>query len=129
MCGVVGIVGTRDSQYSRAVQESYNGLLKLQHRGQDAAGMLFLDRDTQSLRLHKQMGLISDVFGQSNLKVVHSQLCIGHTRYATTGSNNASNLQPMAMPTMMSVFDQLSRDGSVLGRRVWRIAWYFGKHQ
>ena len=107
MCGVVGIVGSRNSQYSRAVQESYNGLLKLQHRGQDAAGMLFLDRDTQSLRLHKQMGLISDVFGQSNLKVVNSQLCIGHTRYATTGSNNASNLQPMAMPTMMSVFDQV----------------------
>ena len=102
MCGVIGIIGTEKSQYSSAVQESYNGLLKLQHRGQDAAGMLFID-EQGAFRLHKQMGLISEVLSSAGIQSAQSAMCIGHTRYATTGSNDASNLQPMVLRQPVTV--------------------------
>ena len=76
MCGVIGIIGTESSQYNRAVQESYNGLLKLQHRGQDAAGMLFID-EQGAFRLHKQMGLISEVLSSAGFRVLRVRCALG----------------------------------------------------
>ena len=62
MCGIVGVFGT---PYS--VQEAYQGLLLLQHRGQDAAGILSYDFNTKNFHQYKDLGLISDVFVPSIL--------------------------------------------------------------
>ena len=102
MCGVIGVIGTKNSGYRTAVQESYSGLLKLQHRGQDAAGLMFVD-EINSVRLHKQMGLISEVLSSADIQSAQSAMCIGHTRYATTGSNDSSNLQPMVLRQPVTV--------------------------
>nr|BDT27917.1 amidophosphoribosyltransferase [Bacteriovorax sp. HI3] len=100
MCGIVGVFGT---PYS--VQEAYQGLLLLQHRGQDAAGILSFDFNTKSFHQYKDLGLISDVFVPSILAGFEGTMSIAHTRYATVGpkENNKSpidskrDIQPMTI--------------------------------
>ena len=64
--------------------------------------VLFID-EQGSFRLHKQMGLISEVLSSAGIQSAQSAMCIGHTRYATTGSNDASNLQPMVLRQPVTV--------------------------
>ena len=94
MCGVIGVVGTTSkAKQSQSSYEVYNGLLNLQHRGQDAAGIVSFDG--QNLHVKKNLGLVPQVFDQKDMSTLCGSISIGHTRYATTGANEISDLQPM----------------------------------
>ena len=87
MCGIVGIVGT-----SPVNQAIYDGLTVLQHRGQDAAGIITIENNTFSLR--KANGLVKDVFHTRHMKRLQGNIGIGHVRYPTAGSSSSSEAQP-----------------------------------
>ncbi len=73
-CGVVAIYG-----HPEASKLAYLSLYALQHRGQESAGIV--GSDGEMLRLHKAMGLVSDIFTADALARVPGSLAIGHTRY------------------------------------------------
>ena len=88
MCGIVGFVS------GQAVnQEIYDALTVLQHRGQDAAGMVTSDGNT--LHLRKGNGLVRDVFRQNHMQRLSGNVGIGHVRYPTAGSSSSAEAQPM----------------------------------
>ena len=88
MCGVVGIVGNQPVN-----QALYDGLTMLQHRGQDAAGIMTIDQNT--LRLRKGNGLVRDVFHTRHMKRLSGRIGIGHVRYPTAGSTSSAEAQPL----------------------------------
>lgn len=88
MCGIVGVFGTPFSS-----QEVYQGLLLLQHRGQDAAGILSYDFTSKDFHHYKDLGLISDVFTPEILSGFSGQMSIAHTRYSTIGPKKSGSNQ------------------------------------
>jgi len=89
-CGVFGIWG-----HPQAVHLTHVALFALQHRGQESAGLASV-RDGQ-LRLHKGMGLVSEVFTEGVLRDMAGQAAIGHVRYSTFGSSDPVNAQPLVI--------------------------------
>ena len=87
MCGVVGIVSTKPVN-----REIYDALTLLQHRGQDAAGIITWD--DEGLHSRKSNGLIRDVFRQSHMDGLTGNVGMGHVRYPTAGSSKSSEAQP-----------------------------------
>ena len=87
MCGIVGIVGT-----SAVNQRIYDALTVLQHRGQDAAGIM--TSDNGALCVRKGAGLVRDVFQQHHMLELRGNSGIGHVRYPTAGCDSASEAQP-----------------------------------
>ncbi len=72
---------------------TYNGLLSMQHRGQEGAGIAVVSGNR--IVCHKNVGLVSEVFSDKILMdFPKSGLCVGHTRYSTTGNNTRQNVQP-----------------------------------
>ncbi len=86
-CGVFGVFG-----HEEAAQLTYLGLFSLQHRGEEAAGICSSDGET--LYLHKNVGLVNDVFNPSRLAALKGSASIGHVRYSTSGSSTIKNAQP-----------------------------------
>ncbi|MGA1695962.1 MAG: amidophosphoribosyltransferase, partial [Arenicellales bacterium] len=78
MCGVVGIVG-----HGPVNQEIYDALTVVQHRGQDAAGIMTCDGSRVHLR--KDSGLVRDVFAERHMVQLKGNMGIGHARYPTAG--------------------------------------------
>ena len=89
MCGIVGI-----SAETNVAAEIYDSLLMLQHRGQDAAGMVVCDQDDK-LNSRKSMGYVRDVFHQRHMEKLIGNYGIGHVRYPTAGGNGKEYAQPM----------------------------------
>ena len=89
-CGLFGIYGHRD-----AARLTYLGLYSLQHRGEEAAGIVTFDG--REMRTHKGMGLVSEVFSEESLRALPGRMAIGHTRYSTTGSSTLKNSQPLVV--------------------------------
>jgi amidophosphoribosyltransferase len=87
MCGIVGIVGK-----SPVNQALYDALTVLQHRGQDAAGIVTVDDGV--IHLRKDNGLVRDVFHTRHMKRLTGQFGIGHVRYPTAGSSSSAEAQP-----------------------------------
>lgn len=87
MCGIVGIVAK-----SHVNQSIYDALTILQHRGQDAAGIVTWHND--KLFLRKDNGLVSDVFRTRHMKRLVGHIGIGHVRYPTAGSSSSAEAQP-----------------------------------
>ena len=87
MCGIVGIVGRTSVN-----QPIYDALTVLQHRGQDAAGIVTVDGN--AFRLRKANGLVKDVFEAKHMQRLQGNAGIGHVRYPTAGSSSASEAQP-----------------------------------
>jgi amidophosphoribosyltransferase len=87
MCGIVGIVGQ-----TAVNQRIYDALTVLQHRGQDAAGIMTSDGEEMFLR--KDSGLVRDVFQQRHMLQLRGNLGIGHVRYPTAGCDGAAEAQP-----------------------------------
>ena len=87
MCGIIGIVGKNPVN-----QLLYDGLLVLQHRGQDAAGIVTCDGNT--FFMHKNNGLVKDVFQTRHMRNLTGNAGIAHVRYPTAGSSNAAEAQP-----------------------------------
>jgi len=87
MCGVVGVVSQSD-----VASTIYECLTVLQHRGQDAAGIATCEN--RRIALVKDNGLVRDVFNAENVKKLHGNMGIGHTRYPTAGGDNRLEAQP-----------------------------------
>jgi len=87
MCGIVGIVGR-----SLVNQQLYDALTVLQHRGQDAAGIMTAEGG--ELFASKGRGLVRDVFSQKDMDSLRGNVGIAHVRYPTAGSESASEVQP-----------------------------------
>jgi len=87
MCGIVGVVGK-----GNANQALYDALTVLQHRGQDAAGIVTCQDDRFFLR--KDNGLVRDVFRTRHMKRLAGNIGIGHVRYPTAGSSSSAEAQP-----------------------------------
>ncbi len=81
-----------------AAQLAFFGLFALQHRGQEAAGIAVADG--AMARVHKDVGLVSQVFTATTLEPLRGPHAIGHTRYSTTGASGARNAQPFLVETM-----------------------------
>ena len=93
-CGVIAIA----SPVAEAARLAFFGLYALQHRGQEAAGIAVADG--RAVRLHKDQGLVSQVFQPGTLDPLVGGLAIGHTRYSTTGANSERNVQPYVVETI-----------------------------
>jgi amidophosphoribosyltransferase len=87
-CGVVAIYS-----HPEAEKLAYLGLHALQHRGQESAGIV--SSDGMALRMHKDMGLVADIFSEDMLSKMRGNLAIGHTRYSTAGDSSLLNAQPI----------------------------------
>ncbi len=87
MCGIVGIVGK-----SPVNQSLYDALLVLQHRGQDAAGIV--TGEGEKLHLRKDNGLVRDVFRTRNMIQLRGNMGVGHVRYPTAGASSSAEAQP-----------------------------------
>lgn len=88
MCGVLGIVGK-----SSVSTSLYDGLTVLQHRGQDAAGIMTCD-ENGFVNLRKDNGLVKDVFFSQHMQRLTGNVGIAHCRYPTAGSNSSAEAQP-----------------------------------
>ncbi|MEK9650223.1 MAG: amidophosphoribosyltransferase [Gammaproteobacteria bacterium] len=89
MCGIIGIVAE-----DQVAQDIYESLLMLQHRGQDAAGMVVCDANGR-LNSRKSMGYVRDVFQQQHMDKLLGSFGIGHVRYPTAGGAGKEFAQPM----------------------------------
>jgi amidophosphoribosyltransferase len=89
-CGVFGIFG-----HPNAAELTYYGLYALQHRGQESAGIV--SSDGHQFRVHRGMGLVSQIFDGDILKQLVGTAAVGHTRYSTTGSSHLRNAQPLTV--------------------------------
>ena len=90
MCGIVGVIGTPE-----AAREAFLGLISLQHRGQDAAGILTYGE--QSFHEVKNIGLVESVFSRETMDTLRGPMAIAHTRYATAGKGELSEVQPLTL--------------------------------
>jgi amidophosphoribosyltransferase len=88
-CGVFGVFHPGED----VANLTFFGLYALQHRGQESAGIAVSDGTT--VRMRKEMGLVSQVFDQPDIEALSGHIAIGHTRYSTTGSTRLTNAQPM----------------------------------
>lgn len=97
-CGVFGIFASKDASVN-----TYYGLHALQHRGQEAAGIVCADINEKGkpvFNIHKNLGLVSEVFDQKDIfeKVLSGTSAIGHNRYSTTGAaDSTKNIQPFVV--------------------------------
>jgi len=87
MCGIIGIVGQGSVN-----QSLYDGLIVLQHRGQDAAGIVTDDNGRLSMR--KDNGFVRDVFRTQHMFRLQGKMGIGHVRYPTAGCSSSAEAQP-----------------------------------
>ena len=89
-CGVFGAYGSPE-----ASNVTYLGLHALQHRGQESAGIVTANQG--GLCLHRDLGLVRDVFTENILSRLPGDKAIGHVRYSTAGENHVKNAQPLAV--------------------------------
>jgi amidophosphoribosyltransferase len=106
-CGIIGVVAPGKS-VSRI---TFNGLNALQHRGQESAGIAVFDFNF--FKLHKNMGLVLDVFADDILAQLCGHIAIGHTRYSTMGDSKLNNSQPFAINTRLGTI-ALAHNGNIV---------------
>ncbi|PTN12678.1 amidophosphoribosyltransferase [Nitrosomonas aestuarii] len=105
MCGILGIVAK-----SPANQLLYDGLLMLQHRGQDAGGIVTAQGNT--FHMHKGLGMVRDVFRTRNMRALLGNMGIGHVRYPTAGSSQSpAEAQPFYVNSPFGIV--LSHNGNL----------------
>ena len=92
-CGVFGIYGSKN-----AANITYYGLHSLQHRGQEATGILV--KNEHEFTLYKGEGLVSEVFNAKKISQLNGDIAIGHVRYSTAGGGGIANVQPLLFRTM-----------------------------
>ncbi|MEG0804320.1 MAG: class II glutamine amidotransferase, partial [Pygmaiobacter sp.] len=90
-CGVFGVYDRGD--IGDVAGLTYYGLYALQHRGQESCGIAV--NDDGVINMHKDTGLVNDVFTRDQLDALPGQMAVGHCRYATTGSKRRINAQPL----------------------------------
>ncbi|MFH0812561.1 MAG: amidophosphoribosyltransferase [Pseudomonadota bacterium] len=87
-CGIFGVYG-----HAEAANLTYLGLYALQHRGQESAGIV--SSDGGILHVHRDMGLVADIFSEEMLKKLKGKMSIGQVRYSTSGISEKINAQPL----------------------------------
>lgn len=104
MCGVIGIVGN-----DHVFRDIYQGLLAIQHRGQDSAGIITYDG-----RFHtkKGNGLVHDIFTAENAQHLKGNIGIGHTRYPTIGGGSGEDAQPFLVNSPFGII--MAHNGNVI---------------
>ncbi|MEK7126768.1 MAG: amidophosphoribosyltransferase, partial [Patescibacteria group bacterium] len=95
MCGIVGIYG-----YDYVAQDIYDGLVTLQHRGQDAAGIATFDG---KFHVRKDIGLVRDVFHTRHMYNLTGYAGLGFNRYSTFGTGSVDETQPFIGPAPFGV--------------------------
>lgn len=107
MCGVIGIMGNTE-----VFRDLYQGLLAIQHRGQDAAGIITYDG-----RFHtkKGNGLVRDIFTPDHLQRLSGNIGIGHTRYPTIGGGRSEDAQPFQVNSPFGII--MGHNGNVINYR------------
>ena len=108
MCGVVGIVGSGSVN-----QQIYDALTVIQHRGQDAAGIMTCDGRRVFLR--KDSGLVRDVFDARHMLQLEGNMGLGHVRYPTAGGDNRSEAQPFYVNSPFGL--ALGHNGNLVNAR------------
>lgn len=103
-CGVVGVYLNPEDEKIKVGKKnaavlSYYALVSLQHRGQESAGICV--SDGENVKIHKAMGLVSDVFNLEHLTDLNGFISVGHVRYATAGSKTIENAQPMLIQSKL----------------------------
>lgn len=109
-CGVMGVIG--DSQASFLI---YLGLYALQHRGQEACGIVTLNDSVQPPVTDscKSLGLVSDQIKKSDLEQLKGHLGLGHVRYSTQGGSLTENIQPFIFRTSAFGTVSLAHNGNL----------------
>ncbi|ABI56591.1 amidophosphoribosyltransferase [Alkalilimnicola ehrlichii MLHE-1] len=105
MCGVIGMVAREPVN-----QALYDGLTVLQHRGQDAAGIMTYDNGR--LHLRKDNGLVRDVFRTRHMKQLFGNMGIGHVRYPTAGCDTSAEAQPFYVNSPYGI--SLAHNGNLI---------------
>ena len=88
-CGIFGVWAPNRN----VALQTYYGLISLQHRGQESAGIVCADKN--GLKIQRGMGLVEDVFNSEMIEQMVGHAAIGHVRYSTTGSSSFLNAQPL----------------------------------
>lgn len=104
MCGVIGIFGSE-----HVVRDIYQGLLGVQHRGQDSAGIITYDG---KFNTKKGNGLVRDIFTAENFERLKGMIGIGHTRYPTIGRGRGEDAQPVQMNAPFGII--MAHNGNVI---------------
>ncbi|MDP2957287.1 MAG: class II glutamine amidotransferase, partial [Longimicrobiales bacterium] len=107
MCGVIGIWGN-----GPVIRDLYQGLLAIQHRGQDSAGVITFDG-----RFHtkKGNGLVHDIFTPEAVQHLRGSIGVGHTRYPTIGSGGGEDAQPFQLNSPFGII--MAHNGNVANYR------------
>lgn len=117
MCGILGVVAKTPVN-----QLLYDGLLVLQHRGQDAAGIVTAERDGV-MHMHKGQGLVADVFRTRNMRSLVGDMGIGHVRYPTAGSaSSLAEAQPFYVNSPFGIV--LAHNGNLTNHKELKEAMY-----
>jgi amidophosphoribosyltransferase len=111
-CAVFGIYG-----HEEAANLTYLGLYALQHRGQEASGIV--SADGEQFFVQKGMGLVADIYNKETLGKLPGYMAIGHNRYSTAGGNDLKNVQPL---TVNFAFGNLAlaHNGNLINAQVLR---------
>ena len=96
MCGILGIINDNDVNVKLAY-----GLMSLQHRGQDAAGVVTCEDN--KLTVVKDVGLVRDIFTDENVSKLKGNMGVGQTRYSTVGSASKNNSHPLTINTAQKI--------------------------
>lgn len=118
MCGIIGILSVNGDNVNQGI---YDGLTVLQHRGQDAAGIVTLHKDRFYQR--KDNGMVKDVFRTRHMRDLHGAMGIGHVRYPTAGSASSAEAQPFYVNSPYGIV--LAHNGNLtntedLGRELYK---------
>ena len=109
-CGVFGVWSPGED----VAKLAYYGLHALQHRGQESAGIAV--SDGRRIVVHKEMGLVAQVFDEPSLTALHGDIAVAHCRYSTTGASVWANAQPTFRSTP-SVSLALGHNGNLTNTR------------
>jgi amidophosphoribosyltransferase len=109
-CGVFGVYASGIN----VAQTTFFALFALQHRGQESAGIAAADG--REIRLHTNMGLVSQAFTETDLASLKGHIAIGHNRYSTTGSSRPLNAQPIIAKSG-GVTIALAHNGNIINAR------------
>ena len=112
-CGIFAVYNYHNPENTATI--TYLGLLALQHRGQESAGMAF--PGPGGLQCVKGMGLVDNVFNRRKLGSIRSASILGHVRYSTTGSSETANAQPLLARSYNKKGIALAHNGNLTNTR------------